>query len=114
MPTFIRKDGRYFACYITGPSHILLGLAFGSSPTIPRLRQEPAQGSCKHGMLDEARISGAVLEGVSEANVKIYPVEIIYVANDSPRYDLYKYCAYLIAKRVADGEPFADVSQSVS
>lgn len=49
---------------------------------------------------------GAVLEGVAEAGVHLHPTKVVYVENDSPRYDLYKYCAYLLAKRVGAGEPF--------
>jgi hypothetical protein len=37
----------------------------------------------------------------------MHTTEIVYVANDSPRYSLYPHCAYLIAHRVASVEPFA-------
>lgn len=108
----MRKDGRHFIAYITGPSHVLLGIAFGSAPVVPSLHRESRQGGCDHGPLDEAQISRAVLEGAAKANVQLHPAEIVYVENDSPRYDLYKHCAYLLAKRVAAGEPFPEEANS--
>jgi hypothetical protein len=106
MPGFMRKEDTFYVSYITGPSHVLLGLEFGEVAVSPNVHCEAAQGSCRHGALDELRIVDAVLEGVAEAGVHLRPTKVVYVENDSPRYDLYKYCAYLLAKRVAAGEPF--------
>ena len=108
MPGFMRKEDTYYVSYITGPSHVLLGLEFGSAVVQPSVHRNDAQGSCSHGTLDETRIVAAVVEGVAEAGVQLHPAKIVYVENDSPRYDLYKYCAYLLANRVAAGEAFSE------
>jgi hypothetical protein len=64
-----------------------------------------------HGALDEREILRAVVAGIRDASestgIEIHPIEIVYVENDSPRYSLYRYCAYLIAQRVMSGEPFS-------
>ena len=114
MPSFTRKNGRYFVSYITGPSHVLLGLAFDSTAASPTVHREPRRGACDYGTLDESKIRDAVVAGAAEANVQLHPVEIIYVENDSPRYDLYKYCAYLLAKRVAAGEAFTEAASGAA
>ena len=114
MPSFTRKNGKYFVLYTTGPSHVLLGLAFDSTAASPTLHREPRRGECDHGALEESKIRDAVVAGAAEANVQLHPVEIVYVENDSPRYDLYKYCAYLLAKRVAAGEAFTEAASGAA
>lgn len=114
MPSFTRKNGRYFVSYITGPSHVLLGLAFDSTAASPTVHREPRRGESDQGTLDESKIREAVVAGAAEAGVQLHPVEITYVENDSPRYDLYQYCAYLLAKRVAAGEPFTEAASGAA
>jgi hypothetical protein len=107
MPGFTQKDGRYFVSYITGPSHVYLGLAFGQSPAEPAMIRQPKLGHCDHGPLDEQRIRDAVFAGVAESQSGLHPTEIIYVEDDSARYDIYQHCAFLLAQRVASGAEFA-------
>ena len=59
MPGFIVKEGRHFVSYITGPSHILLGIKFTKEPVHVQVVKEPAQGMCFHGSLDESQILAA-------------------------------------------------------
>lgn len=106
MPTFTRKNGRYFVSYITGPSHVLLGLSFGPASTQPALVRQPRVNHCDHGPLDESRIREAVMAGVAEAGVQLHPVEIVYCEGDSPRYELYQHCGCVLAQRVASGAEF--------
>jgi hypothetical protein len=111
MPHFSQREGRFFVSYVTGPSHVTLGLSFSGSTTIPRLVKAPATGACLHGTLDEGRILSAVSEGIakaaSDASSPLYLTEIVYVESDSPSYDLFRYCAYLICRRLLDNEPFS-------
>src|ERR1035438_3080227 len=100
MPGFTQKDGRFFVSYITGPSHVLLGLSFGQSSIEPVMIRQPKSHSCDHGPLDERRIREAVIAGVAAADSNLYPTEIIYVEDDSPRYEMYQHCAFLLAQRV--------------
>jgi len=97
--------------YVTGPSHVTLGLSFGESTTIPQLIELSAIGECLHGTLDEERIQLAVNEDVAKATDEsgsaLHLTEVVYVENDSPNYDLFRYCAYLISKRLLNKEPFA-------
>ncbi|MBB6572336.1 hypothetical protein FHT07_000478 [Xanthomonas arboricola] len=77
MPGFMRKEDTFYVSYITGPSHVLLELEFGEVATPPNIHCEAARGSCRHGALDELRVAGAVLEGVAEAGVHLYPTKIV-------------------------------------
>jgi hypothetical protein len=108
MPTFIRKDGRYFVSYITGPSHVLLGLSFGPASTQPALVCKPSASHSDHEPLDESRIREAVMAGVAEAGVQLHPVEIVYCEGDSPCYELYQHCGRVLAQRVASGAGFIE------
>jgi len=108
MPTFTRKNGRYFVSYITGPSHVLLGLSFGPASTQPALVRLPRAGHSDHGPLDESRIREAVMAGVAAAGVQLHPVEIVYFEGDSPRHELYQQCGYVLAQRVASGADFPE------
>ena len=108
MPTFARKKDRYFVSYITGPSHVLLGLSFGPAGTQPVVVRQSRPSRCDHGPLDESRIREAVMAGVAEAGVQLHPAEIVYCEGDSPRYELYQRCGYVLAQRVASGAEFPE------
>jgi hypothetical protein len=103
MSQFGHHDGFDTVSLITGPSHVFLGIRFGDGQ--PRLFKRPPIGSCEHGELDEARILEAVRAGLTKANAECgsstSAAAILYVASDSPRYDLYERCAYLLASRCA-------------
>jgi hypothetical protein len=104
MPQFSTKDGRHFVSYITGPRHVLLGVCFSDQPTTPTLSRQPPNGDCVHGHLDEGKILQAVLSGLEtferETGTKTWVSEIVYVENDSPYYELFAYCALLLARNV--------------
>ena len=112
MPQFTKHGHRYFVSYITGPSHVLLGLAFGQADAAPAIFEIPPVGGCHHGSLDEARIRDAVRGGLADAReraaITLHATEIVYVADDSPRYDLYRHCAFLLAERVGRGGEFSE------
>lgn len=65
-------------------------------------------GHCDHGPLDESRIRETVMAGVAAAGVPLHPLEIVYTEGDSPRYELYQHCGYLLAQRVASGAVFLE------
>ncbi len=102
MPQFSTKDGRHYVSYITGPRHVLLGVCFSDQPMTPTLNKQPPNGSCFHGVLDEDKILEAVLSGLEtferETGTKAWVSEILYVENDSPAYDIFAYCALLLAR----------------
>ena len=108
MPGFTQKDGRFFVAYITGPSHVLLGIAFGQVRSEPVMIRQSKSHYCDHVPLDERRIREAVITGVAAADSKLYPSEIIYIEDDSPRYEVYQHCAFLLAQRVASGAEFQE------
>jgi hypothetical protein len=101
MPQFGHKDGFDTVSLITGPSHVFLGIRFGDGPV--ELVKQPPIGSCQHGVLDEARICKAVRSGLAKANAEgrtsLEAASVMYVENDSPRYDMFERCAYLLALR---------------
>src|SRR5262245_25233926 len=103
MPGFTKKGDTYFCSYITGPSHVLLGLRLGSPSVIPSMVRLPAKQNCQHGALDEDRIREAVQQGLAQVfarlGVELHVAEISYVADDSPRYEMYQHCAMLLAER---------------
>jgi hypothetical protein len=112
MPVFIVKEGRHFVSYITGPSHILLGLRFANEPVEPKLVKQPPQGSCLHGSLDDSQIFEAVQEVLTAHRAEgasVFAAEIVYVENDSPRYDLYRLAAHLLTKQFLTGGEFKHV-----
>ena len=111
MPGFSRDNDTYFVSYVTGPSHVRLGLAFAATPAPLVIHRESRKNSCNHGPLDESRIREAVVAGVAHAAKQLYPVKIIYLEGDSPRYELFEHCARLLARRVAAGEPFDEVAK---
>ena len=101
MPQFGHEDGFDTVSLITGPSHVFLGIRFGDGPL--ELKKRPPIGSCQHGVLDEARIRDAVRSGLSKANAEggtsLDAAAVLYVENDSPRYQMFERCAYLLASR---------------
>jgi hypothetical protein len=108
MPSFISKEGRHFVSYITGPAHILLGIKFTDQTAEPKLIMQPPIGSCSHEPLDELKIREAVQEVLAAFRTdgaKIFAEEILYVENDTPRYDLFRLAAYqLTARYLENGE----------
>ena len=102
----VQVDGDlYKVAYITGPSHVWLGLRFATKPQPnPRFLAHPPVGDCSHGSLSEAEILAAVTRGIAEFHPLAHVSEIQYVSNDSPNYRIYEQCAKLIAKHVAGGE----------
>ena len=100
MATFTTDGDTHFVSIVTGPSHVRLGLRFTDSRVEkPAMVRRPAVGNCDHGALDEAEIASAVASGIADVSLVIYAAEIIYVADDSPRYSLYARCAQLLAQR---------------
>ncbi len=104
MPNFIKEGKYFFVSYVTGPAHVRLGLALTTS-TInepPLLVINPRVGDCCHGAIDEVRLKQAVIDGVKAANLtmgtSVHIIEIVYIPNDSPRYDLFSHCARLIVE----------------
>src|SRR5437868_49693 len=101
MPQFGHKDGFDTVALITGPSHVSLGIRFGEGPV--ELVKRPPIGSCQHGVLDEARILEAVRCGLAKANAEggtsLEAVAVLYVENDSPCYEMFERCAYLLGSR---------------
>lgn len=108
MATFSRTNGRYQVSYITGPSHVLVGIVLGGQGETPKVVRHSNSSTCEHGPLDERRICESVLEGIAESGAKLVPSEIHYVEGDSPNYGLYKYCGLLLARRIASGEDFTE------
>lgn len=104
MPQFGHQDGFDTVSIITGPSHVLFGIRFSEEPSASmELIKRPRVGGCGHGPLDEKRIRESILAGVAAANVKtgrkLVVAEAFYIENDSPRYDLYEQCAFLLASK---------------
>lgn len=110
MPHFSKQGNHFFVSYITGPSHVRLGLLFGENGKELKLTKQPPISECNHGELNEDKIKEAVFAGIALANEKFnanfQPLEIIYVENDSPRYDLFAICAKRICERIAQGGEF--------
>jgi hypothetical protein len=101
MPQFGYKDGFDTVSLITGPSHVFLGIRFGHGPV--ELVKRPPIGRCQHGVLDETRIREAVRSGLAKANTEsgtsLEAAAVLYAENDSPRYEMFERCAYLLASR---------------
>jgi hypothetical protein len=109
MPSFFREGEHYFISYITGPAHVLLGLAVargGDARDVLMVRWQ-AVGRCGCGPVDEKRVREEVLAGIAAANKSVgsdwRPIEIVYVENDSPRYSLYEHCAKTLVERIDRG-----------
>lgn len=100
MPIFTTDGTRVFAAYITGQSHILLGLQFSESTAVsPVIVRKPAIGGCRHEPLDEGRVVDAVLRGVADVGPDLGVSEIVYVEDDTPNYGLYVRAAADLAQR---------------
>lgn len=101
MPQFGYKDGFDTVSLITGPSHVFLGIRFGDGPV--KLVKQPPIGKCQHSALDESRICEAVRSGLAKASaegrISLDVAAVMYVENDSPRYEMFERCAYLLASR---------------
>ena len=115
MPSFFQSGRFHGISYITGPSHVCLQVAFTSQQTSePELIPLQPSGSCSHGLLDPQLMRAAVIEATADSNsdlgTSFFPAAIAYVPNDSPRYDLFGYCAALLVRRLASGESFPPAS----
>ncbi|MBU2709024.1 hypothetical protein KCM76_23715 [Zooshikella marina] len=115
MPGYYKKGNRYIVTMITGPAHVYLGLKFGSEePNSIKVIKTGSTDVRLNGSLDEEEIIKHSLEGVATANGKLNGeleiVELEYVANDSPRYDIYRRCAFLIAEAVLSGASFDEIA----
>ncbi len=112
MPQYIKSGNTYRISYITGPKHIILGLLLDEGKINDVvITSLGTAGTCNHGALDLGRIKERVIEGVAKANESFgttYTVnEIEYVENDTPDYNLYAYCAFLIVKGLHEGIEFS-------
>ena len=102
---FGRRGDLHTVSCITGPAQVWLGLAFSETPNVaPEMVERQAIGGCQHGALDAAEILAAVREGVEDANVGLFVHSIEYIADDSPRYELYRRCARALAEHVASSK----------
>lgn len=112
MPSFILKDGRHFVAYITGPSHVMLGVKFVGREVTPTLVRQPPMGTLSHVPLDESQIRAAVQEELAafraESGLNLHAAEIVYVEDDSPRYSLFRIATQLLARHYRDGGTFAE------
>lgn len=101
MPTFSKDGDRIFVSVTTGPSHVRLGLRFGIAPVdTPALVRQPPIGSASYGEIDERSLIEAIRAGVAAVSDELNVVEIVYIADDSPRYALFSYCAKLLAEHL--------------
>ncbi|HQY87936.1 MAG TPA: hypothetical protein PK402_04710 [Tepidisphaeraceae bacterium] len=101
MPQFGHQDGFDVVALITGPSHVCLGIRFGDGHFELIKRQRVSE--CHHGALDEVQIVKAIQAGIALANSEtgeaLKAEAAFYIEDDSPRYDLFTRCAYLLASR---------------
>ena len=117
MPDFFQHGDVRFVSYITGPSHNLLGLEFGSDVVgQPVLEARPAVGACDHGQIDEGELLKAVVMGLADSSVPgsrpLSVRRVVYVVDDSPRYEVYRHCAKLLARRMAADGPTRDLTDT--
>src|SRR5688572_30327158 len=109
MPSFWKDNTHFFISYITGPSHVLVGLAVtkGADAGDVVMVRRSSSGRCGCGAVDETEVRQAVLGGIEDANRKLgtrwRASEIVYVEDDSPRYSLYRQCAKVLIERVNAG-----------
>jgi tRNA G37 N-methylase Trm5 len=111
MPQYVKSGDSYRISYITGPKHILLGLILAEeSASDVAITSLGTTGTCNHGTLNLERIKDRVIEGVAKANESFGTTfkvkEIEYVENDTPDYNLYAYCAFLLIKGLHEGVEF--------
>ena len=115
MPGFFKKGEQFIVTVVTGPAHVYLGLKFGDCDDFDiQVVSSPPVGACIHGELDKSKIIQYSLEGVETANKKLDGqlriAEIQYIKDDSPRYDIYRRCAFLIAEGVLKGVVFEEIA----
>lgn len=110
MPHFWKDDKHFFITYITGPSHVLVGLAVatgGDAGGVVMVRRRSPVAGCGCSPVDEGEVRRAVIAGVEEANRELgtrwRATEIVYAEDDSPRYSLYRHCAKLLIERLNAG-----------
>lgn len=102
MPQFGRIGELHTVSIVTGPKHVWLGVSFSTTPVAnPQLFQRPAIGQCSHGGLNPEQVSAAVVAGIAEANVGLFPTRIEFVANDTPDYVMFRICAQRLAEQVS-------------
>jgi hypothetical protein len=112
MPSFYRKGGQLFCRLVTGPRHVGLGLVLrqGGAPAGVDCVKLPPIGDCDHGLLDPDAVPKAAEQGIFLANERFgsgFAAEKVhYRANDSPSYDMHRYCAYSIVERLVEGGGF--------
>ncbi len=103
MPSITKHDGAFVGSMVTGPSHNTLHLRFTKDESVELVTTKlPAVGSCDHGPIDEKALADAVMKGLAAAHrdsaQTLHVSEIIYIADDSPRYGAYAYLAMLLAE----------------
>ncbi len=110
MPGFMFKEGRHFVSYVTGPSHVLLGVRFVHSPVEPALVRLPARGP-GHAGLEEGRIRAAVMDILAACQARgtpLFAAEIVYIENDTTREALYHIAAELLTRHYLEGGVFSE------
>ncbi len=114
MPQYLKNNDKYIITYITGPRHVALGIALTlDNAAMVTVVKKKVTASGEHGNLDEKALEKSVIEGVIKANNEFstgFSVsEIDCIENDSPAYELYSRCAYLIVKGVKEGIEFQEI-----
>src|SRR4051812_7638194 len=106
---FIKTGNLFKVVRITGPSHNLLGLEFGSPIKQIVVEALPIQNGGK-SVLAAEEVSLHVLEGVKDANAQFGTsytvVKIQFVPSDSLPVEIYKSLAHSIVQRLVKREPF--------
>mgnify|MGYP001262049665 CR=1 FL=1 len=109
MSQIIQKGNMLCSSISTGPSHVWVGLRLARQPRgNVVISANPPIGDCTHQKLDGTKIRQAVERGVSLANFECssswHLVEIVYVDDDAPRYDLYEVLGHRIVRALESGE----------
>lgn len=122
MPMFHRAGEVRFAALITGPRHVLIGLAFGEpGETDARcdsvdVVEMASAGRCTHGAWDLDALRAAIARGVASGNQRfgldLRVRAIHFVRDDPPDEALAERCAFLIVQRIADGDEFPVATQA--
>lgn len=103
MPLIKREGDLFTVNYITGPTHNWLGLSLSKSPVVdPIVVTRPTIGQGEHEPLDSKQIVSAFFDGLEHSGLGFYANRIEYVVDDTPRYDVYRYCALLLARFAAE------------
>jgi hypothetical protein len=112
MPSYVFKNGRHYVSYITGPTHILLGLRFCTAAGTVNMVKVPPVGTAPYVPVDEASVRSAVEEALSEFRISganVFVSEVVYVEDDTPRYNHFKIAAALLAHHFASGGDFKNI-----